>query len=147
MFKTPIRGQRRHFGGGSISKSWNTVVSYVCAKYGAFFTKCTILMLIRSTSMEAMCHEWKERAPIFYAFLMTIALSNGTKDSSWLPSIALAGSILLKQRSRHMNGTATFLAIAFKTTSTEVSMKGFRYSLENSLTYMFPGKRNYFYVG
>ena len=41
-------------------------------------------------SMEAMCHEWKKRAPIFYAFLMTIALSNGTKDSSWLPSIRFA---------------------------------------------------------
>ena len=71
-----------------------------------------------------------------------IAPLNGTKDSSWLPSIAVAGSILLKQRSRHMNGTATFLAILFKTASTEVSMKAFRYSLENTLSYMFSGKCN-----
>ena len=41
-------------------------------------------------SMEAMCHEWKKMAPIFYTFLMTIALSNGTKDSSGLPSIRFA---------------------------------------------------------
>ena len=74
-------------------------------------------------SMQSMCQEWKERAPIFYAFLMTVALSNGTKDASWLPSVAVAGSILLKQRSRHMNATAAFLAILFKTTSTEVSLK------------------------
>ena len=68
-----------------------------------------------------MCQEWKERAPIFYAFLMTVALSNGTKDASWLPSVSVAGSILLKQRSRHMNATAAFLAI-LKTASTEVSL-------------------------
>ena len=70
-------------------------------------------------SMQSMCQEWKERAPIFHAFLMTVALSNGTKDASWLPSVA----VLLKQRSRHINATAAFLAILFKTVSTEVSLK------------------------
>jgi len=83
-------------------------------------------------SMQSMCQEWKERAPIFYAFLMTTALSQGTKDASWLPSVAVAGSILLKQRSRHMNATATVLAVLLKTASFEVRLRDFLIVLDGS---------------
>lgn len=38
----------------------------------------------------------------------------------WLPSIAVAGPILLKQRNSHMNGCATVLGILIKSRSLEV---------------------------
>ena len=51
---------------------------------------------------EKLCLEWKERAPIFYAFLMTCATTTRKEIApEWLPSIAVAGSILLKQRNSH----------------------------------------------
>jgi len=70
--------------------------------------------------MESVCEEWKTRAPVFFAFLMTVALSQGTKEATWLPSVAIAGSILLKQRSSHMNATAVIIGILLKTGSLEV---------------------------
>ena len=38
----------------------------------------------------------------------------------WLPSIAVARSILLRQRNSHMNGCATVLGIVIKSRSLEV---------------------------
>ena len=38
----------------------------------------------------------------------------------WLPSITVAGSILLKQRNSHKNGCATVLGILIKSRSLEV---------------------------
>ncbi|KAJ7389455.1 hypothetical protein OS493_031424 [Desmophyllum pertusum] len=47
---------------------------------------------------EKVCLEWTERAPIFYAFLMTCAAIKKENPPEWFPSVAVAGSILLKQR-------------------------------------------------
>ena len=70
---------------------------------------------------EKLCLEWKERAPIFYAFLMTCATTTRKEVApEWLPSIAVAGSILLKQRNSLMNGCATVLGILIKSRSLEV---------------------------
>ena len=96
-------------------------VNGLCSRKNPSILRRTAKDDLQKFSMKAMCHEWKEMAPTFYAFLMTVALSNGTQDSTWLPSVAVAGSILLKQRSRYMNATAVFLAILLKTASTEVS--------------------------
>jgi len=68
-------------------------------------------------SFQSLCEEWKTKAPIFYAFLMTVARS---KNATWLPSVAVAGSVLLKQRNTQMNATATTLGIMLKTGSIEV---------------------------
>ena len=70
---------------------------------------------------EKLCFEWKERAPIFYAFLMTCATATQNEIApEWLPSIAVAGLILLKQQNSHMNGCATVLGILIKSRSLEV---------------------------
>ena len=69
---------------------------------------------------EKVCLEWKERAPIFYAFLMTCAAIKKENPPEWFPSVAVAGSILLKQRNPHMNGCATVLGILIKSRSLEV---------------------------
>lgn len=82
--------------------------------------------LLRKTSKEDLlnfdlikvCEEWKERAPVFYSFLLTCCSTKQTQES--LPSLAVAGSILLKQRNNHMNATAAVLGILIKTGSIEV---------------------------
>ena len=63
-----------------------------------------------------------ESAPIFYAFLMTCASSQKQNNLEWLPSVSVAGSILLKQRNPHMNGCATILGLLMKSRSLEVSL-------------------------
>ena len=68
-----------------------------------------------------LCDEWKERAPLFFSFLMTSAVNKRTKECSWLSGIALAGSVLLKQRSEKMNATASVLGILLKSKSVEAS--------------------------
>ena len=74
-----------------------------------------------SFEFQNLCMEWKEKAPLFYAFLMTVATSKNINDQQWFPSVAIAGSVLLnKQRNSHMNGCATILGILFKSTSIEV---------------------------
>lgn len=70
--------------------------------------------------LKNVCLEWKERAPLLYAFLMTVASSKKESDLVWLSSVAVAGSILLKQRNPHMNGCATVLGIILKSRSLEV---------------------------
>ncbi|KAK3748334.1 hypothetical protein QZH41_016897, partial [Actinostola sp. cb2023] len=40
-------------------------------------------------SFQSLCEEWKTKAPIFYAFLRTVARS---KNATWLPSVAVAVS-------------------------------------------------------
>ena len=70
---------------------------------------------------EKLCFEWKERAPIFYTFLMACATTTRNEIApEWLPSMAVAGLILLKQRNSHMNGCATVLGILIKLRSLEV---------------------------
>ena len=56
--------------------------------------------------LESLSEEWKEKAPLFYFFLMSSALSGRRRDVNtvtWLPSVALAVSVLLKERSRAMD--------------------------------------------
>ena len=68
------------------------------------------------------CQELKARAPIFYAFLMTSAcVKKETPD--WLPSVEVAGSVLLKQRNSHMNACATVIGILLKSRSLEVRIE------------------------
>lgn len=85
--------------------------------------------LLRKSSKEGLtdfdlqhvCEEWKVRAPLFYSFLMTSASNKRTKASSWFGSVAVAGSVLLKQRNKQMDATSSLLGIMMKTKSIEVS--------------------------
>ena len=70
--------------------------------------------------LKRVCEEWKVRAPLFYSFLMTSATNKRTKASSWLGSVAVAGSVLLEQRSEKMDATSSVLGIMLKTKSIEV---------------------------
>lgn len=87
--------------------------------------------LLRKSSKEGLtdfdlqhvCEEWKVRAPLFYSFLMTSATNKRTKASSWFGSVAVAGSVLLKQRSKKMDATSSLLGIMMKTKSIEVCSK------------------------
>ena len=70
-------------------------------------------------SLDQLCEEWKRRAPLFYSFRI---VSSATKSTtSWLASVAVSGSVLLKQRNHEMNTTAYVLGILLKSRSTEVS--------------------------
>lgn len=87
--------------------------------------------LLRKSSKEGLtdfdlqhvCEEWKVRAPLFYSFLMTSASNKRTKASSWFGSVAVAGSVLLKQRNKQMDATSSLLGIMMKTKSIEVCSK------------------------
>ena len=80
---------------------------------------------ITQFDFKKLCFEWKERAPIFYAFLMTCASTKKQNNPDWLPSVSVAGSILLKQRNPHMNGCAAILGILLKSNSLEVRLNCF----------------------
>lgn len=85
--------------------------------------------LLRKTSKEDLvnfelnkiCDEWKQRAPVFYSFLLTCCSTKMSQEP--MPSVAVSGSILLKQRNNHMNATASVLGILIKTGSMEVNIK------------------------
>ena len=47
--------------------------------------------------------------------------TKSTRNTSWLPSVTVSGSVLLKQRNHEMSATAYVLGIVLKSRSTEVS--------------------------
>lgn len=52
---------------------------------------------------------------------MTVATSGKkTSKCTWYPSVAVAGSVLLKQRNPHMNACAIIIGILLKARSLEV---------------------------
>ena len=73
--------------------------------------------------LQQVCEDWKVRAPLVYAFLMTSASNKRTKASSWFGSVAVAGSVLLKQRNKQMDVTSSLLGMMMKTKSIEVCSK------------------------
>ena len=75
---------------------------------------------LNKLDFQSLCEEWKDRAPIFYSFLMTCCSVQLSRDESWFPGMAVAGSVLLKQRNPQMNALASVLGILIKTRSIEV---------------------------
>ena len=72
---------------------------------------------------EALCQEWREKAPLFYSILLSSALSSrrkGIETVTWLPSIALAGSILLRERSRGMDAKQLLVTTIIKSSGSQV---------------------------
>lgn len=98
----------------------NTQLNDICSRKRPSILRANTKEEIANFDFEEVCLEWKERAPIFYAFLMTCAAIKKEKAPERLPSVAVSGSILLKQRNSHMNGCATVLGILIKSRSLEV---------------------------
>jgi hypothetical protein len=73
--------------------------------------------------LKLLCNEWREKAPLFYSILMTVSANKRTKGSLWFGSVAIAGSVLLKQKNEKMNATAAVLGIVMKSKSVEVSLQ------------------------
>lgn len=94
----------------------------LCSRRNPSILRATTKEDIKEFDFKNLSFEWKERAPIFYAFLMTCASSQKQNNLEWLPSVSVAGSILLKQRNPHMNGCATILGLLMKSRSLEVSL-------------------------
>jgi hypothetical protein len=91
----------------------------VCARKNPSILRKSAKDDILNFSLEKVCLELKERTPLFYGVLMTCA--NAKKETTWLPSIVVAASVLLKQRNTHMNTFATVVSLTVKNRSTEVS--------------------------
>ena len=87
--------------------------------------------------LERVCNKWCERAPVFDSFLLTTCINKRTKDSTWFGSLALAGSILLKQKNAEMSATASLMAVLLKSKSIEVCSSFYKFiSLHCSLPYL-----------
>ena len=71
-------------------------------------------------SFQKLCEEWKQRAPLFYSFLVTCATVK-EKGGEWTPAMAIAGSALLKNRNVHMNATASLISVMVRQSATQVS--------------------------
>ena len=96
-----------------------TEVGDLCSKKKPSLLRNCTKEALTTFGFEELCREWSERAPVFYSFLLT-ACSTGNSRITWLPSMAIAGSILLKQRNPHMNVTASITSLLQKTKSIEV---------------------------
>lgn len=75
-------------------------------------------------SLEKICQELRDRAPLIYSFMMTIAVPRRSvkEQVQRLPSIAAAASILLKERSRFMNGFQLILTMIIRHTGFQVCL-------------------------
>lgn len=71
-----------------------------------------------------VCSKWKERAPVFHAFLTACAaIKNSKKKNSpeSLPGVSVTGTVLLKQCNTQMNaGFAKILGFLIRSKSLEV---------------------------
>ena len=106
----------------NVMKLLSNEVSALCSRNNpSLLRKCGKEDLV-NFDLQSLCEEWKERAPLFFSFLMTCCIATGSRNEAveWLPSAAVAGSVLLKQRNPQMNATANVLGVLIKTGSTEV---------------------------
>ena len=95
-------------------------VSGLCSRKHPSLLRQTARGDLVNYDMKNICEEWERKAPIFYSFLMVCSISNSKNDATWLPSVAMAGSILLKQRNTQMNASAAIMSVLMKTKSIEV---------------------------
>ena len=92
----------------------------LCSKKTPSLVRKTGKKDLEKFDLEDVCKEWRERAPIFYSFLLTSAVSKNTKRSTWFGSLAVAGSVLLKQRNCEMSATAAIMGVLLKSKAAEV---------------------------
>ena len=94
-------------------------VGDLCSKKKSFLLRNCTKEALTTFGFEELCREWSERSPVFYTFLLT-ACTTGNSMITWLPSMAISGSILLKRRNPHMNAAASITSLMLKTKSIEV---------------------------
>lgn len=102
-----------------VLRAVSTEVSQLCSRKNPSLLRKTSKDDLLNFELSKLCDEWKERAPTFYAFLLTCCSTKRTIHDS-LPSVAVSGSILLKQRNNHMSATGNILGILIKTGSIQV---------------------------
>ena len=99
----------------------NAKVSGLCSRNNPLLLRKCEQSDLKKFSFEALCEEWRQRAPLFFTFLMMCCGSGvAREDVRWLPSAAFAGSVLLKQRNPALNATGSVLGVLVKTGSVEV---------------------------
>lgn len=102
-------------------KTLSKEVSDLCSKKNPSLLRKSTKDDLVNFDLQNLCNEWQERAPLFYSFLMTSAVNRRTKHCSWFSSVALAGSVLLKQKSEKMDATASMIGVLLKSKSVEAS--------------------------
>lgn len=95
-------------------------VTGLCSKTNPSLLRKTGKEDLEKFDLEHVCKEWRERAPVFYSFLLTSSANKSTKNSTWLGGLALAGSVLLKQRNCEMSATAAVMGVLLKSKAAEV---------------------------
>ena len=79
-------------------------------------------------TIEDIITEWSTRAPIFYAFLVTAGVPPRRADVDsvkTLPSIAVAGSVLLRERCKEMNALQHLISLIIKFSPYQVNNPNF----------------------
>ena len=109
----------------NVLKTLSKEVAALCSKKNPSILRKSGKEDLAKFDLQLLCNEWKERAPLFYSFLITSAVNKRTKECSWFSSIAIAGSVLLKQRSEKMDATASVLGVLLKSKSVEVSYSSY----------------------
>ncbi|XP_048589438.1 uncharacterized protein LOC116618156 [Nematostella vectensis] len=97
-------------------------VADLCSRKQPSFLRKRTKKDLEEFDFEKLCQEWRKRAPLFYSFLLTACTARKRENVTWFPSMALAGSILLKQRCSDMNTTACIMAVLVKTRSMEATL-------------------------
>ena len=97
-------------------------VTGLCSKSNPSLLRKSAKTDLEKFDLELLCNEWRVRAPVFYSFLLTTCINKRTKNSTWFGSLALAGSILLKQRNAEMSATASVMGVLLKSKSIEVCL-------------------------
>ena len=62
----------------------------------------------------------RESSSFFYSFLLTSAVNKNTENFTWFGSLAVAGSVLLKQRNCEMSTSAAIVGVLLKSKAAEV---------------------------
>ncbi|XP_022791377.1 uncharacterized protein LOC111330730 [Stylophora pistillata] len=101
----------------------STEVKILCSRKNPTLLRKTSKEDLMKFEFKSLCDEWQQKAPIFYSFLLMASTTSKSSVQTWSPSMALAGSILLKQRNCEMNAAATVLGILSKTGSIETTLK------------------------
>ena len=101
----------------AVNEVANECHSLCSTKHPSVLRKCNTDDIVE-LSLEKICKELEERAPFLYSILMTVGIPSRSvkKDIQWLPSVAAASSILLKERCRTMNGFQILFTVCMKHT-------------------------------
>lgn len=94
----------------------------LCSKYKPSRCSASPSTLV-NLALEDVCYEWSNRAPTFYAFLTSAAMPSKRKNaetSMCLASIAVAGSVLLRERCKEMNAVQNLISMIIMFSSYQI---------------------------